>query len=372
MFCPEERFPRELYWAGFGFQVWCQMLTFIVRSRNASLLLIDEPDIYLHSDLQRQLVALLRELQSDVLLATHSTEIISEADPGELLIINKRAQSAKKISDPAQLQNVFDALGSNLNPTLTQLAKTRRAVFVEGKDFQILAGFARKLGKHAVANRADFVVIPAEGFNPERVSDLAKGVELTLGTKIRKAVIFDRDYRPDKEVARVQEELGRFASLTHIHKRKELENYLLEATAVDRAIERQVQEHNKRSDHKVQCNERAEALFDALSAPMKHRVSAQFLARRQSHEKVGSPALDQTTITQKLLEEFEAIWADWKKRRDMIPGKEFLSIMNQHLQRHYGVTLTPTAIINAIQPEEVPEEIRELIQALDRFRTDTA
>ena len=29
-------------------------------------------------------------------------------------------------------------LGSNLNPILTQLAKTKRVLFVEGKDFQIL------------------------------------------------------------------------------------------------------------------------------------------------------------------------------------------------------------------------------------------
>jgi hypothetical protein len=27
MFCPEGRIPRELFWSGFGFQVWCQMLT---------------------------------------------------------------------------------------------------------------------------------------------------------------------------------------------------------------------------------------------------------------------------------------------------------------------------------------------------------
>ena len=27
MFCPEERIDREIFWAGFGFQVWCQMLT---------------------------------------------------------------------------------------------------------------------------------------------------------------------------------------------------------------------------------------------------------------------------------------------------------------------------------------------------------
>ena len=52
MFCPEERIPREIFWSGFGFQVWCQMLTHLIQSSESSLFLIDEPDIYLHSDLQ--------------------------------------------------------------------------------------------------------------------------------------------------------------------------------------------------------------------------------------------------------------------------------------------------------------------------------
>jgi hypothetical protein len=50
MFCPEDRIPREIFWAGFGFQVWCQMLTHIIQSSDAALFLIDEPDIYLHSE----------------------------------------------------------------------------------------------------------------------------------------------------------------------------------------------------------------------------------------------------------------------------------------------------------------------------------
>jgi hypothetical protein len=56
MFCPEQRIPREIFWAGFGFQVWCQMLTHIIQSNDCAIFLIDEPDIYLHSELQRQLI----------------------------------------------------------------------------------------------------------------------------------------------------------------------------------------------------------------------------------------------------------------------------------------------------------------------------
>jgi len=370
MFCPEERFPREIYWAGFGFQVWCQMLTFIVRSRQDSLLIIDEPDIYLHSDLQRQMIGLLKTIKADILSATHSTEIISEADPGDLLVINKKASSAKRISDPLQLQNVFGALGSNLNPTLTQLAKSRRAVFVEGRDFQILSAFARKLSKNAVANRSDFAVIPSEGYNPTRVYDLGKGMELTLGTRIIKAVIFDRDYRSDAEISEVYEYVNRFAVITHIHGRKELENYLLEANAINRAILRQVEEHNKRSEKKAHYDDSALRLLEELSESMRHKVSAQFLAKRTPYEKAKHPEQDYATINERLIEEFEKRWNRWDSRKTLVPGKELLAELNKYLQAKYQITLTPAAIVNNMSESDIPDDIRELINELDRFRNE--
>jgi energy-coupling factor transporter ATP-binding protein EcfA2 len=128
MFCPEQRYPREIFWAGFGFQVWCQMLTYIMRAVDDSLLVIDEPDIYLHSDLQRQLLSILDTLGPDILVATHSTEMISEAEPRDLLLIRKGAASGKRLTNVSQLQTVFGVLGSNANPILTQLAKSRRVL----------------------------------------------------------------------------------------------------------------------------------------------------------------------------------------------------------------------------------------------------
>lgn len=371
MFCPEERYPREIFWAGFGFQVWCQMLTFMIRSRHDSLLIIDEPDIYLHSDLQRQLVGLLREIHSDVLIATHSTEIISEADLGELLVINKKSNSAKRISDPSQLQSVFGILGSNLNPTLTQLAKSRRALFVEGHDFQILAAFARRLGKVQVANRTEFAVVQAEGFNPQKVSDLSKGIEMTLGAKILKAVVFDRDYRPDGEVQAVRVQLEKFAVPVHIHDRKEIENYLLEPLAIDLAIRKQVNEHNKRSDEKMDYTESAADILEKVSGSMKNLVSAQFITRRTQYEKSKDPALDYVTLNQRALEEFEGLWATWASRILVVPGKELLSQLNRYIQERYHVTITPIAIISAMTPAQIPGYISELIASLDAFRLAT-
>jgi len=89
MFVSEDRIDREIYWSGFGFQIWCQLLTHISRASQSTLIAVDEPEIYLHPDVQRQLLSILRDLDADVVLATHSVEIVSEADPGELLLVQK-------------------------------------------------------------------------------------------------------------------------------------------------------------------------------------------------------------------------------------------------------------------------------------------
>lgn len=368
MFCPEERYPRELYWAGFGFQVWCQMLTFIVKARNDSLLIIDEPDIYLHSDLQRQLIGLLKEAASDVLIATHSTEIISEADPGDILVINKKVSSAKRIGNPSQLQTVFGALGSNLNPTLTQLAKTRRAIFVEGNDFRILAGFARKLSHPAIANRGDFAVVSSEGFNPTKVRDVSEGIEATLGTTILKAAVFDRDYRSDSEIAEVLSKLRQFVDLAHIHRRKELENYLLEPMAIQRAIQKQIEEHNRRTDAPVSFEATASDVLMDISDTMRARVAGQFLAKRTEYEKSKHPHQDYATINQRLVEEFEDRWKTWESRVEMLPGKEMLSGLNRVLQEHYKISITTLTIVGAMTANEIPEEIKNLIREIEKLR----
>lgn len=112
MFCNENRIPRELYWSGFGFQIWCQLLTHISRCKNASLLIVDEPEVYLHPDVQRQLLGILRYSGPDIIIATHSTEIMGEADATEILLINKAKKSAERLKDVEGVQKALDAVGS--------------------------------------------------------------------------------------------------------------------------------------------------------------------------------------------------------------------------------------------------------------------
>jgi predicted ATP-dependent endonuclease of OLD family len=203
------------------------MLTFILQARSSSLLIIDEPDIYLHSDLQRQLVRVLEELGPAVLLATHSTEIISEVEADSILHISPKWKSAKRISNTKELHDIFLALGSRFNPALTELAKTRVVLFLEGQDFKILSRFARKLNLDNLSSRSGFAIIPSHGFNPQKVMALAEGMEAPLDLKLFKAVVLDRDYRSDAEVQEIRGLFEKEFDIVAIHSCKEIENFLL-------------------------------------------------------------------------------------------------------------------------------------------------
>jgi predicted ATP-dependent endonuclease of OLD family len=298
MFCPEQRIPRELFWLGFGFQVWCQMLTHLIQSRDVSLFLIDELDIYLHSDLQRQLLSLLRSLGPDILIATHSTEIITEAEIDEIVIVNKARRLARRLREPSQLSEVFGILGSNTNPILTQLAKTKRAVFVEGDDFQVLSKFARKLGTTCVANRRDFAVIPVKGFNPERIRSLKSGMETALGTKIASAAILDRDYRSDGECAKICEDCKTFCNFVVVHRRKEIENFILIPPAINRAMTLKIADQARRSGVPRVYNSDASDLLVQYAETKKSYITSQFLKGWRHFERTNSPGMDEAQVTE--------------------------------------------------------------------------
>jgi hypothetical protein len=86
----EERIPREMFWSGFGLQVWMQMVLQFMRGSDKSVLVLDEPDIYLHPELQIRMVDLAARKFGQIFLATHSPTIIECAKPEDLLTISAK------------------------------------------------------------------------------------------------------------------------------------------------------------------------------------------------------------------------------------------------------------------------------------------
>lgn len=92
-------YVTEIYNMGHGIQMWIQMLWFVVESNKNAIIVLDEPDVYLHADLQRKLIRLLQGNFAQVIIATHSIEIMSEVLPENVLIIDRRSAESVIVDD---------------------------------------------------------------------------------------------------------------------------------------------------------------------------------------------------------------------------------------------------------------------------------
>src|SRR5665213_1205465 len=150
-------------------------------------------------------------------------------------------------------------------------------------------------------------------------------MEATLGGKIRAAAVFDRDYRSDGECLAIQTECSKFCELVIIHKRKEVENFLLVPDAIDRATALRVTDHAKRAGRAQTYLPQASKILDAFGLEKKAYVAAQFTTDRKRFERQRGSGDHEATISEIAYREFELLWNDPAKRMDLLPGKDALS-----------------------------------------------
>lgn len=368
MFCVENRIPRELFWAGFGFQVWCQLLTHISITKDNTVLIIDEPEIYLHPDVQRQLLNILRASGPDVLLATHSTEIMSEADHSEILLVDKAKRSALRLKDIEGVQKALEVVGSIQNITLTQLARNRKLIFIEGlSDFRVIRRFAQKLGLMELSSGTDLTAVESGGFSSwERILSFVRVFEKAIGKSVNIGVIYDRDYLPEEKVKGIEADLNKHLSVVHIHERKEIENYLLIPSALDKALNKAIKERARRSGEKEADYIPIAGLLNEITEPMQRNIQAQYMAKRSDYFEHSE--LDKATINAQTIKLFNDKWLDMDTRMEIVPGKEVLGKIRDKIQKEYKVNLTEMKIIDAIEKTDIPPDLKSLLQKLEEYR----
>jgi energy-coupling factor transporter ATP-binding protein EcfA2 len=372
MMCSEGRTPRELFWMGVGFQVWCQILTHLIRAGGVQLLVIDEPEIYLHPSVQRQLVGLLRQAGADVLLATHSSEIVTESEPNELVMIDKRQRSGRRLKSGPDVAVALRYLGSAQNLVYTQVARTRHLLFVEGDEYRIIGAFARLLSHPRVAAALDFAIWSYGGFPvPEAIVSMSEATTQALGEDVQFAGVFDRDYRCDEEVADVQSQLDACLRLVHIQRRKETENYLLVPEVLQRAVESAARDRSRRTGTPPHLGGALIVeLLDRVTAPLRFEIQGQYVGKGIDYRR--KQGLDSSTVASEVTQWFDRTWATLDSRLEIVPGKDVLRALNHELQQSYGIALTWRAIVAAFRQTEVPLEMRALVDSLSRFGASVA
>ena len=221
-------FVAEVGFMGHGLQMWLQTIWFICRSKSTSTVVLDEPDVYMHPDLQRRLVRLVKDKFPQIIVATHSVEIIGDLDPSDILIVDRAREESRFADTLPAVQQLIDRIGGIHNVHLARLWSARRCILVEGDDLSFLKSLHDKLYPNADFSLDEIPNSSIGGWDgwPYAIGQtmMAKNA---LGQKVRVYCILDSDYRIPSEITNRREEADNREVELHIWSKKEIENYCL-------------------------------------------------------------------------------------------------------------------------------------------------
>jgi predicted ATPase len=347
---PNSRTEREMCWAGDGLQIWIQVLVHIWRQRGTTSLILDEPDVFLHPDLQRRLVRILEELPTQVVLATHAPEMLSEANRDSVVIIDRTKSRSRRITSERVLADLNDILGSGFNLKLARALRARVALFVEGDDMKILKSIAKAVGANFFARERGLTVSSMGGVsNRQLASSFGWVNQHLLDDAVQVAVFLDRDYLTDEMTQDIQTDFYEAGVKCHIWQRKELESYLLVPSLISRLSGAPEVEISK-------------YLTDVVSS-LKSFTLARYLDVRTVAER--SAERHAVSVSEHYLKLFESLWTDSEWALFMSPAKEVLSGLNRRLQEDNYKAVSARGLAARIRAHEVPSEMRDALLEIE-------
>lgn len=343
----EKRIEREISWAGQGLQVWFQIVTHLVRLRQSSILIFDEPEINLHPEKQNDLLRIIRDhFLHSVLIATHSVELMNNVSVSHILNIQKNTTGPKikTTNDRAYLEVVRSQIGSNFNLVASQFDDCDVIVFTEDVfDFAILKELAEAYGIKSKAFN-----IPLHGF-----SEYTKAVSykdaywMLIGKKVKYSILLDRDYYPQSYLTDVKKKLKDSNIVTFFTPGKEIENLFLMPSLIDSLIPNDLKGVFSHEANSFFKRERIESWGSFLT------LHKQFLPAK----------LDVKTITKKYMPDFEKRWEDPVTRWQMVSGKSALSWLREFTKHMCALDL-PTKFLTRKLAALGDKDLHDFVKAI--------
>ncbi len=346
----ENHFLAEIGLMGSGLQMWLQIIWFICRSKEYDTIILDEPDVYMHPDLQLKLLSITKKLNKQVIIATHSIEIISEAPPNNIIMVDKKISNMKYANNLKAVQNMVDNIGGIQNLSLIRIGLKKKCLFVEGHDIYLLSKFYQHLYPERENIFSDLPIVEIKGFaNLSEAFGTSKLFYLETNNTIKSMCILDRDYYCDELLQKKQNRATDNHLELHIWNKKELENYLIILPTLYRLT-------NQKIEYDVFLEE-IEKLVDVY----KSKVESQIFAHLQEYHR----SLDISTLFQQTNTFMEQNWNSLDSKINIAPGKELLKDIMSWFQEQLKISITTKKIINASSPEEIDAELINVLNQIE-------
>lgn len=346
-------FSAEVMNYGSGLQMWLQILWFICKIQDKEcIIVLDEPDVYIHADLQRKLFHLVSDKYPQVIIATHSIEIINEAKIENIMIIDKKQSSFKFCKKKSNLENGLKSIGTTQNLMLTKLRRHNKCLFVEGDDVEILDEIYKIAIRDKTKSIKDFATCKLDGKNNFRESfGAAKMLYDDSEGTFKTFCLLDRDYNENFNLEITQEATKNQVKV-FILNRLEIENYLI----VPRIFAELLQ-----IDIKI-VEEKIEVLSEQLKGLTFDRILE---AKVQEYRKLGSK-VNLSAISKETRELIDNEWSCLEKKIAIVPGKELKALIYDWIKHDYKFSCNDKKVLNKLTSSDIPQELLAFLKELEK------
>lgn len=347
-------FAAEIGWMGHGLQMWVQCMWFLSQCQPNSVVILDEPDVYMHADLQRRLIRLISPMYSQLIVATHSVEIIEEVLPENILPVNNKKKTIKSVGSHTLLQDLVEGMGSVFNLDLARLFISKRFIVWEGPDTDrlIMSKFQSVLYPRGLQAISSFPKTYVEGWGGWQKAVAIASVFNHNQVHVKCYCIFDSDYHTPEEIAdREQDALKRHINI-HVWQRKEIENYVIHPDVLLRFL------LAKKKKGRI-TKEILQSKIQEIESYLKDEVKDGLASEIQKQDK----SLDFSTVRKQVESRMRELW---KSPLSIVPGKKFIKRLSVWTRKEYGVDVQAMSIIPYFKPEEIPGEMKDVITAIVR------
>lgn len=332
-FYKENKYEREISWAGQGLQVWFQIITHLVRLLNTEILILDEPEINLHPEKQNDLIGIIRQyFNGSIIIATHSMELMNNVNVSHIINVkkNQKKPKIKSTEDRDYLEIVRSQIGSNFNFISSQFENVDCILITEDtEDYKIIQNLSKVFG----INKSLFN-IPIHGFSEYKKAFYYKeAYHLLIGHSANYRLILDRDYYPDDYLEQIKNELIQFDISVIFTPGKEIENLLINPEILESLFSQENRQAFKTYYDSLFTFEEKNDSYGSFI-----KLHGEFLPNR----------IDTKTIIKDYSAIFNQHWDNLSHRFNYIAGKKALSSIREFFKEKEGRTLSNQMIYNMI------------------------
>jgi hypothetical protein len=332
-----------------------QTMWFLSRTDKRSTVVLDEPDVYLHADLQRKLIKVIEGLGfSQSVIATHSSEIIGDVPFQNVTVVQKKDRISRPAERATQIQAALRGMGSLHSIQLAKVAENGLILFVEGDDKPFLTDIAYKMGARYFDYFSKIAIQEIKGKgNWAHALGAAKALQEASNGDIATALILDSDYMLDEQKSEFYEKSMRAGLVLKVWTRKEIENYFINPNVIARYV-------SARSGVAIDASDIEEFITQA-ELRMEEDVILSFSDVLQQ---ATTPRIEPKTAFQRAKILVRERTQSGRRISHLGGGKEIISNLSATCQERYGVGFSPLGLCKETRGDELPTEVSDFIRCI--------